>query len=717
MRRILHGGVIALLLITTLAASVPGFGQTVPDRPDERGVSSTILRGGAQFPAAAPSGTPDAPPKSGDVSLNFPGVDVRQVAKAVLGDILGVQYSIDPGLTTPVTVVTQRPIARSAVLPFLEGALRASDLAIVPQNGVFVIAPVDQARDQAAQITDAATGFGTETHTLRFVGAEPMKALLEPVLPGVVVQADSSSNTLTIAGTTGQRRSVRDLIAQFDVNWLQAMSFALIVPQRTDARLITPELDKLLNGPGAPTAGLVKLIAMERLNGILAVSPQPQYLDDVRRWVEILDREGQNNEKRLFVYRVQNGRSADLSKTLINAFGGSGGAGGRNGLPGIGLGGDQRSGRVADGGNSNASTSSGSDNSVPSGNPLSPAGGSSSSFGSSDGSSNDTGGGNGDSNSGDSSSTVNLGDGLSATISSDNANNAIVVYATPRVYAVIEEGLRKLDVPPQQVMIEAAITEVTLTNELAYGVQWLFRDGNFNIGQVRGSTQTPTRVFPGFSALYANSGSIVATLNALENLTKINVVSAPKLLVLNNQTASLQVGDQVPILSGTAVSVENPDAPIVNSVEYRDTGVILKVTPRVNSGGLVLLDVSQEVSTVVNARTDATVASPTISTRKVASAVAVQDGEVLALGGLISDSTTKGNSGIPFLSRIPILGALFGNRTNDLRRTELLILLRPRVIRNSDDGKAITNELREKMQMLRGGIERLKPVSDGISIP
>ena len=667
MRAMLKRGVAAVALLA-LAGGAPAQ-QAEPG--GDRDVRATIVPGNGQIPnPRAP--LPDQPIGRGDITLNFPGVSVQQVARAVFGDILRVPFSIDPSLDTPVTVVSDRPIARSSVLPFLEGAFRVSGLAIINSNGTYVVTTVEQARQQAGLVGEGNSGFGNEAFTLKFVSATLLKQVLDSVLPGLVASVDPSQNILTVAGTTGQRRAVRDLVERFDVNWLRNMSFALYVPRRTDARLIVPELEKLVDSPGAPTAGLVKLIAMDRLNGILAVSSQPQYLQDVRRWVDILDREGENSQPRLFVYRVQNGRSSDLAKTLLAAFG---------------MGGRATGAQPAQQGQNGGSapglfTPDQSQNATPTGSPLNPAPPA-------------------DPAAANAQQPANgLPSGM--TITSDEANNAVVVYATPQTYAIVEDALRKLDIPPLQVMIEVAITEVSLNDELRYGVQWLFRDGNDEAALTRGTTATPTRIFPGLSLGYSNGGSVQATLNALEGLTKINVVSAPKLLVINNQTASLQVGDQVPISSSSAVSVENPNAPIVNAIEYKDTGVILKITPRVNSGGLVLHDISQEVSDV-STTSSSNIDSPTISTRRLASSIAVQDNQTIALGGLIRAIKTRGNEGIPLLSRIPVLGALFGTKTSEERRTELLVLLRPRVVRTSDDGRAITEELKEKIQSLKPG--------------
>ena len=646
---------------------------------DNRTVSATIVEG--QRPPPIVRSEP-VQIRGGDISLNFPSADVRVVAQAVLGDVLKVPFSVAPGLTTAVTVVTPKPIARSSVIAFLEEALRVGGLALSERGGTFSIEPIDQAR--ASGSVGATIGFSNEIYQLQFVSADEMKRLLDPVLPGVIAQADAATGRITLSGTTGQRASARDLLKQFDVNWLRNMSFALFVPQRSDSRLIVPELEKLINAPDAPTRGLVRLISMEKLNGILAITSQRQYLDDVNRFVEILDREGQNNEPRLFVYRVQNGRSRDLTKTLNNAFGNSSTSSG-----------SESNGQAIqfeqspDGGDGRERSGSGQsqNDQRPSDRPQSGQPNLNAVPPPVDGNGGGSGGGQG---------------ALQARISSDDNNNAILVYGTPREYALIEDALRKLDILPFQVFIEAAITEVSLTDDLRFGLQWNFSPDGSN-GTLTENTGglALVRNVPGFSFAFSPSSTINGVLNTLETKTKVNVVSAPKILVLNNQTAVLQVGDQVPIATQNSTATTDPNAPTINSIEYRDTGVILKVTPRVNASGLVLLDVAQEVSDVnTTAARGAGINSPTISTRRISTSVAVQDGEVLALGGLIRNTQTKGRVGLPFLSQSPFIGGLFGRQATGGNKIELIVLLKPRVIRTVDDGRAITDELRAKIKTL-----------------
>jgi general secretion pathway protein D len=294
-------------------------------------------------------------------------------------------------------------------------------------------------------------------------------------------------------------------------------------------------------------------------------------------------------------------------------------------------------------------------------------------------------------------------------IVADARNNALLVNATSTEFELVSAALKKLDIVPLQVFIEATIAEVTLNDTLKYGLEWFFDIGNsnitFNTTSVQTSTPRPNNLIltqaPGFSYLFASS-DVRVVLNALTQITDVNVISSPTLLVLDNEPARLQVGDQVPISVRSSTSVTDSDAPVVNEIEYRDTGVILDLIPRVNASGLVVLDIIQEVSDVASSTaTGATVTqtiSPTISQRRIASTVAVASGETIALGGLIRDNKTNAVTGVPLLSDIPYLGNLFKTTTDFQRRTELLVLLTPRVVRDSDDARTVTDELRRRLR-------------------
>jgi general secretion pathway protein D len=670
----LTGGCAAQKAIQPVERALPSAPVADVQHPD--GVPTTILGGTAAAPVnAAGSDTGRVPPK-GNIEFNIPSADVHTLAQIVLRDTLRIPYTVNVDGDVDVGLTTSGPVNRQQLLEQFEASLKKANLALVWEGSGYRIMTVDAAKARGTEFL-ADRGFGAETVTLQFANAEELKKLLDTVVPGAVQSVDATHNSLIIVGTEAQRKNAHEVIGQFDVNWLRSMSFALYVPQNMDSRQIVPELDKLINAPDAPTRGLVRLIGMDKLNGVIAISAQKQYLEDVRRWVEVLDREGTSNEPKLFIYRVQNSRSRDLVKTINGSFGIGGGTGlaDDNADP---FAQDPRGGAPGSGGPASTAQSYASGN---------------------------TGG-----NQGGSRQTALPGDAggapaLKVRVTSDDINNAVVVYGTAHDYSVVEDALRKLDVPPLQVLIEAAITEVGLNDDLRFGVQWNFQTGESNFALGEGTTASPTRVLPGFSYFYSNKNDIRAALNALEERTNVRVVSAPKLMVLNNQTAALQVGDQVPVLTQQITPLNQAAGAggttslnTANSIEYRDTGVILKITPRVNVSGTVLLDIAQEVSDVGKT---GVVASPTISTRRVSTTISVQDGQVVALGGLFRDSKSFGKNGLPILSRIPILGSLlFGNTNNTQKRTELIILIKPHVLRTPDDISAVTEEMRAKIRSI-----------------
>jgi general secretion pathway protein D len=276
---------------------------------------------------------------------------------------------------------------------------------------------------------------------------------------------------------------------------------------------------------------------------------------------------------------------------------------------------------------------------------------------------------------------------------------------------MVEAAIKKLDIVPLQVLIEVTVAEVTLNDSLKYGVEWFFRNGSFTANQGSGSVADPRFLFnplspPGFS-FFLNTAGADVVINALDEVTDINIISSPQLLVLNNQSASLTVGDQVPFATESSVSTIDSNAPTVNAIQQVDTGVILNVTPRVNPGGLVIMEIDQEVSDAVQTLSSG-IDSPTIQQSKISTTVAVQSGETVALGGLIKDTRTKSTAGIPLLSRLPFIGPLFGTKQDNTERTELLVLITPRVVRNQAEARRVTEELRQRVRAVAPLGERIR---------
>jgi len=280
----------------------------------------------------------------------------------------------------------------------------------------------------------------------------------------------------------------------------------------------------------------------------------------------------------------------------------------------------------------------------------------------------------------------------------DEENNALMIYATGKEYRKIKVALEQLDVVATQVIIEASILEVSLTDELKYGLEWTFNNSIGSdydgVGILAAAAAGPAAVVPGFSYTITNSiGDISAVLNALAEESLINVISTPSVMVLDNHVAYIHVGDQIPINTGTTVS---SGGTTVENIEYKDTGVKLTVRPSVNAGGLVTMDIEQSVTDV--GLIDPATGQRAFLERSIRSRVAVRSGESVVLGGLIRENATDASSGVPFLHSLPFIGPLFGTVEKTDRRTELLVIITPTVIYNETDLREISAEMRSQVR-------------------
>jgi general secretion pathway protein D len=743
-------------LATASGAVVPSQpGATGPSAPEHAAATrrghEILVPGTGSF--VAPEGLVREPRvqtyPSGEITFSFNGADVRDVAREILGEQLHLSYVVDPKANAQITAQTSDKLPRAAVLPALESILSASGLAMVESDGVWHIMPMqDAARATLSAPLAGQPGYGIRVIPLNFVSASEIKSVLDPLMPqGSTLETAGARNVLIVAAPTADIDGLADLVRRFDVDWLAGTSFALYPLHVAQAKDVAPELEAIFgDGASGPLAGLVRIVPIDRLNAILVIAAQRQYLSDARDWITRFDYGEDQTTPRMFEYRVQNSRAADVAAVLTkllasgsvstvqpetapgtngvaigatgqgaNGLGAPGTSGLGTGAPGTGLPGQAPGsygqGATGMGGVSGLGTAS---VNQPRALGAAPNAGATSASAQSQGAG--QGGQQGSLSEALQGAFGNSTQGQGelplpqARVVADEKNNAIVVYAKPRDYRMIEGVIRKLDVVPLQVMIEATIAEVTLNNTLQYGVQWFLSHASnkFELTAPPPGGGTATGIgtaadvlpsFPGFNYVLGG-GQEKLVLSALSEVTHVDVVSAPHLVVLDHQTAYLQVGDEVPTVTASAISTITSNAPIVNSVQYIGTGVILQVTPRVNNSGLVSLDIDQSVSDV-STTTSSTINSPTISQRRITTSVTVQDGETVALGGLILDNRTVDHNGIPILKDIPVVGSLFGQSSDTKARTELLVLLTPRILRDQQDATAATDELRERMRSVK----------------
>ncbi|MCJ9430033.1 type II secretion system secretin GspD [Kordiimonas marina] len=618
--------------------------------------------------------------KSGGVSLTFKNTDLRVIIRAVLADTLKESYTIDPRVNGKASLETSGAISKTALRDTLEAVLRTKGYALVMTSDGLEVLPVSEAPHRVAAIRHnlpasvSLPGFGVEVVTLKYTAPSAMKELMEPFTPqGGILRTDDEHGYMILGGTSQEVTGMMRAIETFDVDWMKGMSYAIYTLKYAEVEPIVKELNDIFDAPKTPTKGLVRFIPIPRINKLLAIAPKKETLQSIEFWINKLDIGESSPGRRIYVYQVKNGRATDMAGTLNMilgtqmgyGYGGYGNYGNRGASGGYPYGG----GRTSTGQRGNISGISNRQNGRGTTGIAGMTGGSLSANGT-------------------------LGES-GIRIVPNEENNSVAILATPSEFSVIESALNKLDVMPKQVLIEATLAEVTLNNELRYGLQWHFETGDNIISF--GKNTTPSAQFPGFNWGYANGGSVSAVLNALESMTDVKVISSPKILVLNNQSATLQVGDQVPVPVSSSVSNDNTSARTVNSIQYRDTGVILTVTPRINDGGLVMLDIQQEVSDVVQTSSSG-IDAPTIQQRRMTSTVAIQNGTTVALGGLIRRSISKTKSGLPILKDIPILGAAFRNTTNVERRSELVVLLTPRIIQNVDEQREVMDYLQREFR-------------------
>ena len=679
------------------------------DVGSRQGLEPPIVSYGTPAAAGAPATASRA---GGDISLDFADTDIREVVAQILGTILGVNYTIDPSVHGAATLRTQQPLARSQLLPVLQSLLAENGAALVQAGSLYRVVPTAQAVAVAAEAGTA----GIISVPLHFVAAEDLAKVLQPFVgEGGKIAAAPGSNALLVSGSPDMRDSLIDLIRSFDVNVLASQSYALLPIENGGAKDFATALQDAFRGQtGGALAGQLRVVPMSRVNAVLVIASNPHEIDEVRRVYSLVQSERRHTIRTWHVYYLQNGAAEDVAYVLQQAFtpnnvtaqptsqlrrqngagggmqtfgggGGGFGQGGQSSTPGQGgmIGG----GLLGAGGAASGSSPLGQ---VPQaanqtqGAPLptaaAPLAG-------------PLGGG------------TSEGTEETLRIIPDPQNNALLIYGTGQENDTIDAMLRKIDILPLQVRIDAVIAEVQLNDNLQYGTQFFFRAGGLN-GILnfasQSSVQTPAQAqlnlnFPGFFLGGHGTGGAPFALNALQQVTTVQVLSSPELLVLDNQPARLQVGNVVPYLSQTSQSTETSNAPVINSINYQQTGVVLDVTPRVNSGGLVTLDISQEVSDVSTALTTPGINSPTFFDRSISSRVVVQDGQTVGLAGLISDNNSIGNQGIPWLKDVPILGALAGNQNNARQRTELLMLLTPHVIHDQRDARALTEDMREQL--------------------
>jgi general secretion pathway protein D len=691
------------------------------------------------------------------VSFRFEEAPVAEVVRTVMGDILKIDYVMHPPLQGTVTLTTPKPIDPDKAVFLLEAALQANGLAMVRDaRGTYQVGKPEVLRSLVGNVRIAgapgsmAPGYGVIVVPLQYIGATEMSNILKPIIPAeALIKVDTVRNVLIMQGTRTQSEGWMEMVKTFDVDLLKGMSVGIYPLKHASIEEVSAAL-QMVNGGGGqaaqgqgaaasagiaggaasaaaqrrpgqatgaaasgsgnnqlsgnaaaaaalltslgdsnPLFGALRVLPIPRLNALMVITPRASYLDEAERWIRRLDVPGYGgSEPELYVYRVQNGNAKYLAQVLNGIFGGQQGAAGNMtsgvapGLNGV----NNNNNRLGGGFNNFGSTT-----------------GFSSGFGNNN--ANRFGNtGNAQQQGGTPTITATaIGD---IRVVADEFNNTILVWSTGSQFRKIEASLKRLDVAPIQVLIEASIIEVTLNDNLAYGVEWLFRNsgiggrnfsGTGSLGTLNNTTTSPVAAAAGnFTySLFNSGGDLAARLSAVAGQGQVKMLSSPSVMVMDNHPASISVGEQIPVkVSSTITSTSF----LSDNYQLKDTGVILNVTPSVNSGNMVSLQIDQSV--IDDAGLDAASQQTKFSNRQLTSKLAVRSGESIVMGGLIRDRTENNDSGIPLLKDIPIIGKAFSTTNRNSRRTELLLVMTPRVVRTDVDVREVSEELRDRLRGL-----------------
>ena len=663
------------------------------------------------------------------MAFKFEEAPISEVIHVVMKDVVKADYVLHGQVAGTVTLSTQTDVSPDHAVLLLESALQANGLSMIRDSrGTFHIGRPDALRGifptirQVVAKSPLPPGSGAIIVPLQYIGANEMASILRPMLPpDALVRVDSVRNLLVLAGNRTQAEGWLDVVSTFDVNLLKGMSvgvfplkYATIKEVEMALRLMSGSAGAAAanaapgaagvaagvagNAPGSSSAatgglsgsasssgssvalsesfplfGAVRIMPIERMNSILVVTPRVAYLEEARLWIERLDKPSSNSgESQLFVYPVQNGSAKHLASVIGGLFGGSSTTGNSNSGVAPSLGSSSQSSGLGSSSSGAGLTLGTNLNRTANTNQTTPV------------------------------SAVTLAPGL--RMIADDINNAVLVYGNRNDFMKIEAALKRLDVPPTQVLIEATIIEVTLGDSLQYGLQGMFSGKGVNGGTGTGVLSTATdgslsSAVQGFSYTLKNSaGNIQGVLSALASKSLLKVISSPSLMVLDNHTANITVGTQQPVQTASTIITGGA---VSNSIQYKDTGVNLTVTPSVNAGNMVTMDLVQSVSDV-GAKVDSATGQFPFNQRQITSKLAVRSGEYIVMGGLIRDNNSSGSSGLPLLSSIPVVGGLFGTRTSTQNRTELLVVLTPRVVRSDQEVRDVSEELRDRMKGFTG---------------
>jgi len=624
----------------------------------------------------------DGPEAEGQIIFNFDDADLYEVIKT-MAELLEINYIVDPGIQGKVTIHTARKLKKTDLFPVFSQILAINGLTAMKEGSLYKIVPM---KDAPRMPMDTVFTLGQkdvppmnrviiQIIPLKYISTQEMTKLLTPFLSsGGTIVASVPTNTLVVVDKGSNILKMLQLMGAFDVNFLDRVFYRFFPLEYLGAEEVAAIVNEFTASYAGGSGEMVKFIALERLNTLLAISTTPEVFDKIEELIHQLDIVDETVAARIFIYFVKNGGANELATLLNNVLTGKETqkqekkkAGGASEVPGNPFSRAKMAEKKAEktaakGGESTQKSTVGKKTS---GKP------------------------------GEGSSTL-MGE---VTITPDEIRNALIIESIPADYKIIQGILKKLDIMPRQVLIQATIAEITLDSETRFGVEYA-------LGQGAGALGAGFMATVGSGGLQYSIGVTnkwYAELNALATKGRLNVISSPHVLASDNQEAKIDVSREIPLASGST-TVNTGTTLSETTIEYRDTGVILSVTPHINERGLVTMDISEEVSNyegdmaVGQQVGDAKSLYPVFSKRVVKTTLTVGHGQTIAIGGLIRDREKETTMGLPCLIDIPVVKYLTGSWEKQTEKIELIVLITPRVVDDMDDVEAMTNEFKQKVQ-------------------
>lgn len=655
--------------------------------PPRRGPATGVRPGGAAKPEV---------PEEEKIALDlaFDAADIYQVLDATLYQLFHTPYIADPSLQAKVTFRLKGNYSRAEFINVLSDVLQVSGLALVPGPGRMIkVVRKDQSAGLARGLEPGEPGEAlaevTRMVRLLYLDATTAANNVRPFMsPGAVVVPETAGNTLILTDTPATIDRVVGLLAAMDVDYIREVSWKIYPLKHAKAEQVVEELGKILSAQGlyvrqGAEAGAFQLFPIKSLNAVMAASRLPSVLDHVQRWIPFIDQPGGGGQS-VHVYFVENGSAEDLANLIGHIYGIA--------TTSLRQRDESRMKSVV-----TPSTTTGTS---PTPTTSLGSGTSATTLGSRTSGSTPT-------------APTAIGGKLTDEVSlvADPTTNAVIIRATERDYQEILSVLQKLDIIPRQVLISVIIAEISLSGSVEYGIEW-FLQGHWDkyTGQwiLDGTRKAP-------QALGAGSGFTAAVLDGTEFLrgliyalgkdSEVNILSSPNIMASDHKEAYIEVAEEVPLVTGETTSQELTAT--TRTIQYRKTGIILKVTPHISSKGLVRLDISQEVSE--RGERDVELKTTSIVSRRAETSLVVHDGQMIVIGGLMRNRDALSRSGVPGLRDMPVLKYLFGAKSKDNAKSELIILITPKVVRSRAEADMVTEEFYGKVQKLRDLVEKQSP--------